>query len=337
MNEDHGIFPWLMAQIVVMLVPSFRKTLSRYGLQIDRQPIEILQINVGKLCNQACHHCHVEAGPKRTEIMEKKTADRLIELLDPSPNIHTVDITGGAPELNPHFRTLVATARERNKEVIDRCNLTVFFEKGQEQIVYFLKEHQVKIVASLPCYSKQNVDNQRGSGVFDKSIRALRLLNEFGYGKNGSGLELDLVYNPLGAFLPPSQEKLELDYKKELRELFGIEFNHLFTITNMPIKRFSDFLRRTNRLEEYRRLLANSFNPQAATNVMCRNLISIGWDGKIYDCDFNQMLEIPIGRKRRTIWEIPSFDALRTNNIAFADHCYGCTAGAGSSCGGSIV
>ena len=211
MNEDHGIFPWLMAQIVVMLVPSFRKTLSRYGLQIDRQPIEILQINVGKLCNQACHHCHVEAGPKRTEIMEKKTADRLIELLDPSPNIHTVDITGGAPELNPHFRTLVATARERNKEVIDRCNLTVFFEKGQEQIVYFLKEHQVKIVASLPCYSKQNVDNQRGSGVFDKSIRALRLLNEFGYGKNGSGLELDLVYNPLGAFLPPSQEKLELD------------------------------------------------------------------------------------------------------------------------------
>ena len=195
-------------------IPSFENKLAEHRIDVTRKPLEILQVNVGKLCNQACHHCHVEAGPKRTEIMEKKTVDRLIELLEQSPTIHTVDITGGAPELNPHFRTLVAAARERNKEVIDRCNLTVLFEKGQEETVHFLKEHQVKVVASLPCYSKKNVDAQRGGGVFDKSIRALRLLNDLGYGKNDSGLELDLVYNPLGAFLPPSQENLELHYKK---------------------------------------------------------------------------------------------------------------------------
>lgn len=316
---------------------SFHETLSRHRLKIDRQSIEVLQINVGKLCNQACHHCHVEAGPKRTEIMEKKTVDRLIELLDQSPTIHTVDITGGAPELNSHFRYLVSEIRNRNKTIIDRCNLTVLFEKGQEETAYFLKKHQVKIMASLPCYSKKNVDVQRGSGVFDKSIHALQLLNELGYGKNDSGLELDLVYNPLGPFLPPSQEKLGADYKKELRELFGIEFNHLLTITNMPIKRFLAQLIRENKYEEYMTLLINSFNVNAVENVMCRNLISIGWDGQIYDCDFNQMLEIPIGGKRRTIWEIQSFEKLVTNKIAFANHCYGCTAGAGSSCGGSIV
>ncbi|MBI4238704.1 MAG: arsenosugar biosynthesis radical SAM protein ArsS [Deltaproteobacteria bacterium] len=318
-------------------IPSFENKLAEHRIDITRKPLEILQVNVGKLCNQACHHCHVEAGPKRTEIMEKKTVDRLIELLDFSPTIHTVDITGGAPELNPHFRTLVAAARKRNKEVIDRCNLTVFFEKGQEETVYFLKTHQVKIVASLPCYSKQNVDAQRGSGVFDKSIRALRLLNELGYGKNDSGLELDLVYNPLGAFLPPSQEKLELDYKKELRELFDIEFNRLLTITNMPIKRFLDQLVRENKYEEYMTLLVNGFNAAAASSVMCRNLISIGWNGKIYDCDFNQMLEIPIGRKHRTIWDIESFDQIFGTPIAFANHCFGCTAGAGSSCGGELI
>ncbi|MDP2600374.1 MAG: arsenosugar biosynthesis radical SAM protein ArsS [Deltaproteobacteria bacterium] len=319
------------------LLPSFHETLFQYGLQIDRQPIEILQINVGKLCNQACHHCHVEAGPKRTEIMEKKTVDRLIELLGQSPTIHTVDITGGAPELNPHFRTLVAAARERNKAVIDRCNLTVLFEKGQGETANFLKEHQVKIVASLPCYSKDNVDKQRGGGIFDKSIRALKLLNELGFGKSDTGLELNLVHNPLGAFLPPSQNKLELDYKKELKELFGIEFNHLFTITNMPIKRFLDQLVRENKYEEYMTLLVNSFNAHAAKNVMCRNLVSIGWDGKIYDCDFNQMLEIPCGEKQRTIWDMESFDQIFETPIAFGNHCYGCTAGAGSSCGGSLI
>ncbi len=318
-------------------IPSFENKLAEHRIDVTRKPLEILQVNVGKLCNQACHHCHVEAGPKRTEIMEKKTVDRLIKLLDQSSTIHTVDITGGAPELNPHFRYLVQEVRKRNKEVIDRCNLTVFFEKGQEETACFLSAHQVKVVASLPCYSKQNVDAQRGSGVFDKSIRALRLLNELGYGKNDSGLELDLMFNPLGAFLPPSQEKLELDYKKELRELFGIEFNHLFTITNMPIKRFLDQLVRENKYEEYMTLLVNSFNATTASSVMCRNLISIGWDGKIYDCDFNQMLEIPVGRKHRTIWDIETLDQINESPIAFANHCYGCTAGAGSSCGGKLI
>ncbi|MBI4239165.1 MAG: arsenosugar biosynthesis radical SAM protein ArsS [Deltaproteobacteria bacterium] len=318
-------------------IPSFENTLSEHRLSIARKPLEILQINVGKRCNQACHHCHVEAGPKRTEIMEKRTVDRLIELLDRSPTVHTVDITGGAPELNPHFRTLVAAARQRNKEVIDRCNLTVFFEKGQEETPYFLKTHQVKVVASLPCYSQQNVDAQRGSGVFDKSIRALKLLNDLGYGKNGSRLELDLVYNPLGAFLPPSQDKLEFDYKKELHELFGIEFNHLFTITNMPIKRFLDQLVRENKYEAYMTLLVNSFNATAASSVMCRNLISIGWNGRIYDCDFNQMLDIPIGKTETSIWDIETFNQINESPIAFANHCYGCTAGAGSSCGGKLI
>lgn len=307
------------------------------GSELSRKPVEILQINVGKFCNQACSHCHVEAGPKRTETMERKTAERLVELLDGSSTLHTVDITGGAPELNPYFRYLVQRVSRRNKTVIDRCNLTVLFEKGQEDMAQFLREYRVKIVASLPCYSKENVDKQRGNGVFEKSIKALQILNELGYGREGTGLELDLVYNPVGAFLPPSQEKLEADYKKELKELFGIEFNRLYTITNMPIKRFLDFLNRTGQFEEYMTLLANNFNPQAAFGVMCRNLVSVGWDGKIYDCDFNQMLEIPLGGKRQTIWEIQSFDELASAKIAFADHCYGCTAGAGSSCGGTLV
>ena len=318
-------------------IPSFEKKLTEHRIQVTRKPLEILQINVGKLCNQACHHCHVEAGPKRTEIMEKKTVDRLIELLDQSPTIDTVDITGGAPELNPHFRALVIALRERNKNMIDRCNLTVLFERGQEDTAQFLREHRVNIVASLPCYSKENVDQQRGNGVFDKSISALKLLNELGYGQNDTGLELDLVYNPLGAFLPQSQEKLEADYKRELKELFGITFNHLYTITNMPIKRFADFLKRTSQLEGYMTLLVNNFNPQAAASIMCRNQISIGWNGQIYDCDFNQMLQIPIGGKRQTIWDIESFDHIKNQPIAFGNHCFGCTAGAGSSCGGKLV
>lgn len=317
--------------------PSFAGKVAEHRIKITRQPPEILQINVGKLCNQACHHCHVEAGPKRTEIMEKKTVDRLIELMDLSPTIHTVDLTGGAPELNPHFHTLVLAARERNKNLIDRCNLTVLFEKGQEETAYFLKANQVNVVASLPCYSKKNVDSQRGGGVFDKSIRALKLLNELGFGKKGSGLELNLVYNPLGAFLPPLQEKLELDYKKELHDLFGIEFNHLFTITNMPVKRFLNQLERENKQEEYMTLLVNSFNAHAAENVMCRNLISIAWDGKIHDCDFNQMLEIPVGGQHQTIWDVDTFDQISENPIAFGNHCYGCTAGSGSSCGGKLI
>lgn len=314
----------------------FEETLKKNRLEIRRKPLEILQINVGKLCDLACGHCHVEAGPKRTEIMEKKTAERLMELLEKSSTIHTVDLTGGAPELNPNFRFLVSESRRLGKLVIDRCNLTILLRKGQEETADFLKYHRVRIIASLPCYTRDNVDKQRGRGVFEKSIATLRLLNELGCGKEGSGLLLDLVYNPVGPSLPPPQEKLEADYKKELKELFGIEFNHLLTITNMPIKRFHDYLRRRGELNQYAELLENHFNRETADRVMCRNLVSISWDGGIYDCDFNQMLEIPLGGKRKTIWEVESLEELQSEPIQFADHCYGCTAGAGSSCGGAL-
>ncbi len=318
-------------------IPSFENTIRHHDVVISRKPIKTLQVNVGKLCNQACHHCHVEAGPKRTEIMERKTVDRILELLSKAPSIHTIDLTGGAPELNPHFKYLVTESRKLKKEVIDRCNLTVFFEKGQEETATFLREHRVQVVASLPCYSKKNVDQQRGNGVFDKSIRALQLLNRLGYGKTETGPRLDLVYNPTGAFLPPSQLELEKDYKEELKQLFGIEFNSLYTITNMPIKRFLKQLEREQKLQEYMELLIQSFNPQAALSVMCRDLLSISWDGLIYDCDFNQMLEIPMAWEKKSLWDIQSFDELSHLDIAFDNHCYGCTAGRGSSCNGAIT
>jgi len=263
--------------------------------------------------------------------LDGETFERLLLLIKNSPTIKTIDITGGAPELNPYFKKLVKFSRELGLEIIDRCNLTVLFEPGQEDTALFLKENKVRIVASLPCYSKENVEAQRGKDVFDKSIRALRLLNSLGYGS--SQLILDLVYNPIGPFLPPSQKKLQEKYKTELKELFGIEFNQLFTITNMPIKRFLDDLKRSNKLNEYMELLVNSFNPSSAQSVMCRSLISIGWDGKIYDCDFNQMLEMPIGNIR----EISSFEDLTKEPITFANHCFGCSAGEGSSCTGTLI
>lgn len=316
---------------------AFSESLSTAGLKLDRTPVEILQINIGRLCNLACHHCHVEAGPKRTENMESATVDKVIELLERSKTIHTVDLTGGAPELNPHFRRLITAARQLKKQVIDRCNLTVLYEPGQKETAYFLKENGVHIVASLPCYSKKNVEQQRGHGVFDKSIEALKLFNKLGYGKSDSSLRLDLVYNPTGPFLPPSQEKLRQDYKSELKELFDIEFNELFTITNMPIKRFLKDLERSGKLSEYMELLANSFNPTAAKGIMCRSLVSVSWNGEIFDCDFNQMLELPLGAGRKTLWDLNSFDELENKPITFANHCYACTAGAGSSCGGALV
>jgi radical SAM/Cys-rich protein len=320
-----------------MTIPSFQETLKREGLEVRRLPLEILQINVGKLCDLACLHCHVEAGPNRKEIMERRTAERILELLAKSPGIHTVDLTGGAPELNPNFRFLVEESKKYGREVIDRCNLTIFFEKGQEETPFFLKEYHVQIIASLPCYIKENVDGQRGRGVFDKSIRALQLLNELGYGREGTSLFLHLVYNPVDFNLPPPQNQLEADYKEELRKIFGIEFNRLLTITNMPIKRFLHQLDREGKFEDYMNLLVSNFNPHAALGVMCRNLISIGWDGQIYDCDFNQMLEIPLGGRKRTVWEIESFEELSSGDIAFDDHCYGCTAGTGSSCSGALI
>lgn len=303
--------------------------------QLRRGTVTTLQVNVGKLCNQACHHCHVEAGPKRMEVMNAEVLERIMTLLQETPSIQTLDITGGAPELNPGFRSLVWIARRLGLKVIDRCNLTVLFERGQEGTADFLAANRVEITASLPCYTADNVEKQRGKGVFDKSIRALQLLNELGYGRNGDGLVLNLVYNPLGPALPPSQQKLEDDYRVRLREQFGIEFNRLFTITNMPIKRFSEALMRNGRLEEYMGLLVNHFNPGTVESLMCRSMVSVSWDGRLYDCDFNQMLDME-APGNRTIWDVNSLSELAESSIATGGHCFGCTAGAGSSCGGSL-
>lgn len=319
------------------MIKSFSESLAVANIQLPRRRITTLQVNLGKLCNQACHHCHVEAGPLRTEIMERATVDRILALLASSRHVTTLDLTGGAPELNPHFRYLVSEATRSGCEIIDRCNLTVLFEPGQEETADFLQAHRVHVVASLPCYSEANVDEQRGQGVFAKSLRALHLLNKLGYGQEDSGLVLDLVYNPLGASLPPEPRQLEQEYKLKLKKDFGIVFNKLYVLTNMPIKRFLHELERTSQLETYMSLLANSFNPKAAYEVMCRDLVSIGWDGQIYDCDFNQMLEISVGGRRQDIWGIQTLEALEHQPIAFANHCYGCTAGVGSSCSGSLI
>lgn len=315
---------------------SFKATLNRHTINITREKIKTLQVNIGKRCNQACHHCHVESGPNRTENMTLPTVDRLLNLLKREPKIHTVDITGGAPELNPHFRYFVTELRRMGKDVIDRCNLTVFFVDGQSDTPEFLAKNNVQVVASLPCYKEDNVDAQRGNGVFNKSISALQKLNALGYGKPESGLILNLVYNPVGEHLPPPQDQLNLDYHTHLSNAFGIVFNHLYTITNMPIKRYAQRLERQGKMQEYMTLLRENFNPHAARNVMCTELVSISWDGKIYDCDFNQMLEIPLNWKAIDIWSIDRFNEL-DSDIALADHCFGCTAGAGSSCGGALL
>ncbi len=268
--------------------------------------------------------------------MELKTVDRILELLVHEPQIQIVDLTGGAPELNPHFRYMVKNIREMGKDIIDRCNLTVLFLPGQENTALFLRDQKVQIVASLPCYSQDNVDSQRGNGVFQESIQALKLLNELGYGKPETGLSLNLVYNPGGASLPGTQIDLEKAYKLRLKEDWGIEFNHLFALANMPIKRFAHYLSREGLMDNYFQLLADNFNYEAAKEVMCTGLISIGWDGQIFDCDFNQMLDIPIGWEMKNIWDINRFSSIN-QNIALANHCYGCTAGSGSSCGGALA
>lgn len=316
---------------------TFEDTLKHFGIQLRRKNLRTLQINVGKLCNQACIHCHVDAGPKRTEMMSAKTADRVLDLLANTPSIELVDFTGGAPELHPVFRHMIIRARSLGRRVMDRCNLTVLQVQGQEDLTEFFRDHGVEVIASLPCYSRENVDKQRGRGVFDKSIDALRKLNVLGFGVEGSGLRLTLVYNPDGAFLPPPQDVLESQYKKELREQFGIVFNHLHAMVNMPIKRWGEYLVHTGQAEGYRDLLINAFNPQTVDTVMCKTLVSISWDGRIYDCDFNQMLEMPVGGRLRTIWDIESFEEFNHGFIATGAHCFGCTAGAGSSCGGSLV
>ena len=317
--------------------PSFDRALADHGVQpLLRGQVHTLQVNVGKLCNMACHHCHVEAGPKRREIMRLDVARRVIELLASNPAIETVDFTGGAPELNPHFRWLVAEARRLGRRVIDRCNLSVFFEPGLADMPAFLAAHEVEVVASMPCYGAANVEKQRGKGAFDKSIQSLLLLNQLGYGRPGSRLRLNLVYNPVGPSLPPAQHALEATYKAELAQRFGIEFHDLLTITNLPIKRFADALQRAGALEAYMSLLVNHFNPATVPGLMCRSLVSVGWDGQLYDCDFNQMLELPLGAGARTVWNIESFAELEGARITTARHCFGCTAGAGSSCAGAL-
>ena len=321
-----------------MSLPNFAAALAEHALpELRRAAVATLQVNVGKRCDLACHHCHVEAGPKRTEEMDAEVVHRLIDLLVANPSVATLDLTGGAPELNPNFRDLVRAARALGREVIDRCNLTVLFEPGQEDTAEFLADQGVKVVASLPCYTAGNVDAQRGKRVFERSVAALQRLNALGYGAPDGGLALDLVYNPLGPSLPPDQSQLEATYRTQLRESFGIAFNHLATITNMPIKRFAHALERDGRHAEYMGLLVNHFNPDTVPALMCRFLVSVGWDGTLYDCDFNQMLEMPFGAGPRTVWDIDDFAELERAPIATDSHCFGCTAGSGSSCGGALA
>jgi radical SAM/Cys-rich protein len=302
-----------------------------------REGVTTLQVNLGYLCNQQCLHCHVNAGPKRTEIMAQENIRVIMDFLD-SAAINTLDLTGGAPELNPHFRELVLAARQRGVEVIDRCNLTVLQEPGQGNLAQFLAQNQVRVTASLPCYQKENVDGQRGKGVFDKSIAGLKELNRLGYGKAGSGLELNLVYNPTGAFLPPPQQSLEQDYKEQLAQEHGIAFSHLLTLANMPIQRFGSMLISTGKFNEYMALLKGAHQDMNLATVMCRQLISVDWQGYVFDCDFNQMLKLPMqmeGRDKVHLRELVAKD-LSGLPIVVRGHCYGCTAGQGSSCGGAL-
>jgi radical SAM/Cys-rich protein len=305
---------------------------------IQRAALETLQVNLGYLCNQSCLHCHVNAGPKRTELLDQDTADALFAFIDATATVKTLDLTGGAPELNPLFRSIVSAARRRDIQVIDRCNLTVLFEPGQEDTATFLAENKVKIVASLPCYLKDNVDKQRGDGTFETSLEGLRLLNSLGYAVLDSGLELDLVFNPQGAILPPPQQALEQDYKQHLARHYSIQFNQLLTITNMPIQRFGSTLISRGEFGEYMELLKSAHKDENTASVMCRSLLSIDWQGYVYDCDFNQMLNMPLqvdARPKLHISDLTGVDVFG-NNIQVAAHCYGCTAGQGSGCGGAL-
>jgi len=304
---------------------------------ITRHKLEILQVNLGYKCNQSCVHCHVNAGPTRTEMMSRETVFEVVAFLNAS-GILKLDITGGAPEINPHFRLLVKAARDLGVKVVDRCNLTILEQPGQEDLAQFLSDHEIDVVASLPCYLEENVDRQRGKGVFESSIRCLRTLNRFGYGRRGSGLALNLVYNPQGPSLPPSQAVLEQDYRAHLADRYGVSFNELYVLTNMPIQRFGSMLISKGQFEHYMDVLKNAYQPQNLANVMCRNLLSVDWRGFVYDCDFNQMLGLPLswkGKPRTHLRDLIGSD-IAGNPIVVKDHCYGCTAGQGSSCGGAL-
>jgi radical SAM/Cys-rich protein len=304
---------------------------------IRRGRLETLQVNLGYLCNQQCRHCHVNAGPKRKEIMTSAVVDAVIEFLGKS-RVGTLDLTGGAPELNPYFRQLVSNARALGCHVIDRCNLTVLEEAGQDQLATFLAEKGVEVVASLPCYLEENVDAQRGNGVYETSIRALRRLNELGYGQHGSGLTLTLVYNPQGGFLPPDQRLLEEEYRRELRDRHGVVFDRLYALVNMPIARFGSTLLSTGGFDAYLELLKSSMRTENLAAVMCRSLISVDWQGYLYDCDFNQMLGLSMAVNGHGPVHLSELldTTIEGNPITVADHCYGCTAGHGSSCGGAL-
>lgn len=317
----------------------FHSQLNTIGLRPLRPTaLEVFQINLGKMCNQVCTHCHVDAGPDRKEIMTKETMETIIEVLKANPTFKIVDMTGGAPEMNPHFRWFVEEVSKLGIQMYVRCNLTIITaNKKYNDLPEFFKKHKIEVISSLPFYSKNRTDKQRGDGVFESSIKALQMLNEVGYGKEDSELKLNLVYNPAGAFLPPDQNALEKEYKTALANDFGISFNNLFAITNLPVSRYLDYLITSENYEDYMTKLIDAFNPTAAENVMCRNTISIGWDGYIYDCDFNQMLELKVSNP--TTQHISTFNAsaLQDRSIIVNNHCYGCTAGSGSSCGGAVA
>jgi radical SAM/Cys-rich protein len=316
---------------------TFDASLSRSNLYpLAATGITIFQVNVGRLCNQLCKHCHVNAGPDRKEIMQKNTMEACLDIIEKT-DIPTIDITGGAPEMNPNFRWFVKEFRKRGRHVMVRSNLTILTEPDYKNLPEFFAENKAEVIASFPHYLEQTLDRQRGNGVFKKSIEALKQLNSIGYGKQDSGLVLNLVYNPAGAFLPPSQKALEADYKREMSKRYGIVFNNLFTIANMPIGRFLNYLRASQNHDAYMQKLTSNYNPDAASQVMCRYTLSVGWDGSLYDCDFNQMLGMKVNHGAPS--NIKAFDITRLCNrqIVTGIHCYGCTAGGGSSCGGAVV
>lgn len=320
-----------------LLTPFQQKLEESALLPLLPTQVEIFQVNIGKMCNQVCKHCHVDAGPDRKEIMTRETMQQCIDVLENNPQLRTVDITGGAPEMNPVFRWFVEQISALDRHIIVRCNLTIIFaNKKYHDLPEFYRKHRVEVVCSLPFYTQDRTDRQRGNGVFEDSIKGLQALNAVGYGYEETGLQLNLVYNPAGAFLPPAQEALEKEYKQALQERFSIRFNNLFVITNMPISRYLDYLLNSGNYEKYMSKLVDAYNPAAAANVMCRNTISIGWDGFMYDCDFNQMLELKVSSANQ---HVSSFNLQNLNKreIVIGQHCYGCTAGSGSSCGGAVA
>lgn len=320
------------------MLDTLEKLLPTDFPSISRQQLEILQVNLGYKCNQQCLHCHVNAGPNRKEVMSEATIHSVVKAIK-ALKITTLDLTGGAPELNPHFRYLVEQASQMSVHIMDRCNLTILTEPGQQGLAAFLAKHNVEVVASLPCYTEGNVDGQRGKGVYQKSLQGLKILNELGYGQAGSALKLNLVYNPGGAFLPPSQQDLERDYKEKLFSEHDIVFNSLYTLANMPIKRFGSTLLSKGTFEEYMLLLKSAHQQTNLSTVMCRSMVSVDWQGYLYDCDFNQMLNLPIkdAANKKLCLDTTDSNTLKELPIYIADHCYGCTAGQGSSCGGALL